>query len=71
MCGDAEPYLSNVWRKLCLSTSVKTDNDDGYIKNYIVLDTGMNTTLAFLTGDSRRIHFTRDQREKGGAVSQQ
>jgi hypothetical protein len=52
-----EPYLSSVRRELCLSTSVKIVNDDGSTKGYIVLDIDVSATLAFLTGDSRRVHF--------------
>jgi len=52
-----EPYLSSVRRELCLSTIVKILNDDGSTKGYIVLDIDVSSTLAFLTGDSRRVHF--------------
>ena len=52
-----EPYLSSVRRELCVSTSVKVLNDDGSVKGCIVLDIDLNATLAFLTGDSRRIYF--------------
>jgi hypothetical protein len=52
-----EPYLSSVRRELCLSTSVKILNDDGSTKGYIVLDIDVSSTLAFLTGDSRRVYF--------------
>jgi len=52
-----EPYLSSVRRELCLSTSMKMVNDDGTIKGVVVLDIDLGSTLAILTGDSRRIHF--------------
>ncbi|MFA6163903.1 MAG: PDC sensor domain-containing protein [Methylobacter sp.] len=52
-----EPYLSSVRRELCLSTSMKMSNDDGTIKGVVVLDIDLGSTLAILTGDSRRIHF--------------
>lgn len=52
-----EPYLSSVRRELCLSTSMKMVNDDGSIKGVVVLDIDLGSTLAILTGDSRRIHF--------------
>ncbi|MDD5412134.1 MAG: PDC sensor domain-containing protein [Methylobacter sp.] len=52
-----EPYLSSVRRELCLSTSMKMINDDGTIKGVVVLDIDLGSTLAILTGDSRRIHF--------------
>ncbi len=52
-----EPYLSSIRRELCLSTSMKMSNDDGTIKGVVVLDIDLGSTLAILTGDSRRIHF--------------
>jgi hypothetical protein len=52
-----EPYLSSVRRELCLSTCVKIVNEDGSTKGFIVLDIDVSATLAFLTGDSRRVHF--------------
>ena len=52
-----EPYLSNVRQELCMSASVKIPNDDGSIKGFIVLDIDVGATLAFLTGDSRRVYF--------------
>jgi hypothetical protein len=52
-----EPYLASVRRELCLSTSLKMLNDDGSVKGYIVLNIDLKATLAFLTGDSRRVFF--------------
>lgn len=52
-----EPYLSSVRRELCLSTCVKIKNNDGSIKGYVVLDIDLSATLAFLTGDTKRIYF--------------
>lgn len=52
-----EPYLSSVRRELCLSTAIKISNEDGSTKGYVVLDIDVSATLAFLTGDSRRVHF--------------
>lgn len=52
-----EPYLASVRRELCLSTSVKILNDDGSVKGYVVLNIDLKATLAFLTGDSRRVFF--------------
>ena len=52
-----EPYLSSVRRELCLSTCVKMLNEDGSTKGYVVLDIDVSATLAFLTGDSRRVYF--------------
>lgn len=52
-----EPYLASVRRELCVSTSVKMLNDDGSVKGYVVLNIDLKETLAFLTGDSRRVLF--------------
>lgn len=52
-----EPYLSSVRRELCVSAAMKIYNDDGSVKGYVVLDIDLGATLAFLTGDSKRIHF--------------
>ncbi len=52
-----EPYLSSVRRELCLSASTKFNNKDGTIKGVIVLDIDLASTIGFLTGDSKRIHF--------------
>ncbi|MGR9116909.1 MAG: PDC sensor domain-containing protein [Gammaproteobacteria bacterium] len=52
-----EPYLSSIRRELCVSAATKAYNDDGSVKGYIVLDIDLGATLAFLTGDSKRIHF--------------
>ncbi len=52
-----EPYLSSVRRELCLSVSYKVMNDDDSIKGFVVLDVDLYAIIAFLTGDSRRIHF--------------
>ncbi|WP_305908713.1 PDC sensor domain-containing protein [Methylomarinum sp. Ch1-1] len=52
-----EPYLSSVRRELCLSATIKMNNDDGTTKGYIVLDIDLAATISFLTGDSKRIHF--------------
>ena len=52
-----EPYLSSVRRELCLSASMKVNNDDSTIKGVVVLDIDLSSMLAILTGDSRRIHF--------------
>ncbi len=52
-----EPYLASVRRELCLSASVKMLNDDGSVKGYVVLNIDLKATLAFLTGDSRRVFF--------------
>ncbi|WP_031436885.1 PDC sensor domain-containing protein [Methylobacter tundripaludum] len=51
-----EPYLSSVRRELCLSASMKVNNDST-IKGIVVLDIDLSSMLAILTGDSRRIHF--------------
>ncbi|MFA6053325.1 MAG: PDC sensor domain-containing protein [Methylobacter sp.] len=52
-----EPYLSSIRRELCLSTSMKMNNDDGTTKGVVVLDIDLGSMLAILTGDSRRIRF--------------
>ena len=52
-----EPYLSSIRRELCVSAAMKVYSDDGTLKGYIVLDIDLGATLAFLTGDSKRIHF--------------
>jgi len=52
-----EPYLSSVRRELCLSTSIKINNEDGSTKGFIVLDIDLFSTITFLTGDSKRVHF--------------
>ncbi len=52
-----EPYLSSVRRELCVSASVKVNNEDGTVKGFIVLDIDLAATISFLTGDSKRIHF--------------
>jgi len=52
-----EPYLSSVRRELCLSASIKVVNEDGSSKGFIVLDIDLPSTLTFLTGDSKRVHF--------------
>ncbi|MGR9052803.1 MAG: PDC sensor domain-containing protein [Gammaproteobacteria bacterium] len=52
-----EPYLSSIRRELCVSAAMKIFNDDASVKGYVVLDIDLGETLAFLTGDSKRIHF--------------
>lgn len=52
-----EPYLSSVRQELCLSTSMKVFNQDGSVRGFIVMDIDLGSTLAFLTGDSKRVHF--------------
>ena len=52
-----EPYLASIRRELCLSTCVKILNDDGYVRGYVVLNIDLKATLAFLTGDARRVYF--------------
>lgn len=52
-----KPYLSSVGGELCLSAITKIYNSDGSLKGYIVLDTELNSTLMFFTGESRRVHF--------------
>ncbi|NOR69408.1 MAG: Cache domain protein [Methylomarinum sp.] len=52
-----EPYLSSVRRELCLSASIKLNNEDGTPKGFVVLDIDLASTITFLTGDSKRIHF--------------
>lgn len=36
---------------------MKIRNDDGTVKGVVVLDIDLSSTLAILTGDSRRVHF--------------
>jgi len=52
-----ETYLSSVCRELCLSAYLKIVNEDGSTKGFIVLDIDLPSTLTFLTGDSKRVHF--------------
>lgn len=52
-----EPYLSSVRRELCLTACIKVYGIDGQITGFIVLDTDLGTTISFLTGDHKRIHF--------------
>lgn len=52
-----EPYLSSVRRELCVSASIKMNNEDNSIKGVIVLDIDLAATISFLIGDSNRIHF--------------
>lgn len=52
-----EPYLSSIRRELCVSAAMKIYNEEGSVKGYVVLDIDLGATLAFLTGDSKRIHF--------------
>ncbi len=52
-----EPYLSSVRRDLCLSVSIKINNDDATCKGFIILDIDLASIITFLTGDSKRIHF--------------
>lgn len=52
-----EPYLSSVKRELCLSAIQKVYNSDGQTIGHVVLDYDLTATVAFLTGDSKRIHF--------------
>lgn len=52
-----EPYLSSLRRELCVSAASKIAAEDGSVKGYVVLDINLGATLAFLTGDSKRIHF--------------
>jgi len=52
-----EPYLSNIKRELCLSTSLKIYNEVGEIVGFIVLDVDLTALLLFLTGDAQRAHF--------------
>lgn len=52
-----EPYLSSVRRELCISASIKVNNEDGSIKGFIVLDIDLGATISFLTGDSKRKYF--------------
>ncbi len=52
-----EPYLSSIRRELCISASIKLFAENGEIKGFVVLDIDLPATIAFLTGDSKRIHF--------------
>ena len=51
------PYLSSVKRELCLSASLKLNNEENKIVGVVVLDIDLSAILSFLTGESKRIHF--------------
>ncbi len=52
-----EPYLSSVRRELCISTCVKVYDLNGKLLGYVVLDIDLASSIAFLTGDRKRVHF--------------